>query len=285
MDRHSPLLQMFCLALVLGLGTVAPADSLQGVREQVRDKQPRPSAPKKEKHRHHHHDCDDDDGSDFWVSIVGPPVFWVTTSPWWVPASALGDDYSADGADFLSYPYQYDRGGWISLSGEPPPDFDGVGMWFSSEYGTDFSGLQRAGQRLRIDTGSRFGLDTEFNTWIEDIPAGHDTLFTGDANLVYRFAQSESWQWYSGLGMNWLSEDHFSEFGFNFTYGATFTPAKPFVFETTFDLGTLGDASLFHLHSTGGVVWKHLELFGGYDYLRIGNQDLHGPLIGARIWW
>lgn len=278
MCRPPNLADMLSLVLLCLLTQAAAADSLEGVRQETSEA--RPTVPSKS-HRHNH--CDDDE-SDFLSELLGPPLLFAFTSPWWLPASAIGDEYKYD-ADFLAYPYQFDREGYLSIGLDNPPDFDGAGLWFSSEYGTDFGGLHRAGQRLRIDTSTRFGLDAEFNSWFEDVSGGTDTLFTGDANLVYRFAQSEQVQWHSGLGLNWLGEDHQSEFGFNFTYGVTMTPAKPYVFETTFDIGTLGSASLFHVHSSAGLIWKQLEIFTGYDYLRIGHQDLHGPVFGCRLWF
>ena len=33
-----------------------------------------------------------------------------------------------------------------------------------------------------------------------------------------------------------------------------------------------------------GVQMQHVEVFAGYDWLRIGAA-LHGPMVGVRLWF
>jgi hypothetical protein len=34
-----------------------------------------------------------------------------------------------------------------------------------------------------------------------------------------------------------------------------------------------------------GLIHRHWELFGGYDFYRIGAVDLQGPMAGLRLWF
>ncbi len=56
-----------------------------------------------------------------------------------------------------------------------------------------------------------------------------------------------------------------TDLGFNFTYGADFFPAKPWVFSAVLDAGTHRQAGLFRFRSTAGVVYRSVELYSGYE--------------------
>ncbi|MCA8997703.1 MAG: hypothetical protein KDA80_11975, partial [Planctomycetaceae bacterium] len=154
---------------------------------------------------------------------------------------------------------------------------------FTAEYGNDFDGIEQIGGRYLIEGSHRFGVDTEFHSWLEELPQGTDSLWTGDFNVVHRFAQSEHVQFRTGLGANWLEDHGSADFGINFTYGVDVFPKKPWVWSNTIDLGTLGDAGRFHFRSTIGLQVRNVEFFTGYDYQRIGDAELPGLLTGIKL--
>jgi hypothetical protein len=91
----------------------------------------------------------------------------------------------------------------------------------SLEDGNDCNGLNRVGGRLDIDTAWRFGLQTNWNWFHEDLGGGRsDETVLGDINLTYRFAQAHWLDMYAGLGGRILSDRHATRGGFNFLYGA-----------------------------------------------------------------
>lgn len=222
--------------------------------------------------------CEDSDGSS---SLDGGVIFSVLASPWLVPHSMLDDK---DEVLLLAdYPYAQNWDGYF-VDQDPKPDW--AKPWsgrFLAESGTDFDGLQKQGGRLRLDTTSRFGLDTEWNFRRETLSTGHDSLWNGDVNLVYRFAQSRRAAFYTGLGVNWLADRGGGDAGFNFTYGADFYPADPWVISGSIDWGTLGHASTFHGRATVGLMLNRLEVFTGYDYLKIGDTSLPSFVAGVQL--
>ena len=268
--------------------TTVRAGELQSVRDEVRQKSDVPSntpPKKKKKKRSRRSDCDDDVGFRLVIGdLIGKTLFVAASSPWWVPHVAVDDEWS-DWASFPAAPYDDGHDGYLVIDTLAPIEADGFAARLWTEYGTDFDDLSRIGTRLLVDTGPRFGLDTEWNQWFERTSMGDDTLATGDANLVYRFAQHERIQFRSGLGFNWLKDSQEAEFGFNFTYGVDLFPIEPLVVSGTLDLGQIGDASFVHVRSTAGLVWKRAELFTGYDYQRIGSVDLHGLVAGLQFWF
>lgn len=155
-----------------------------------------------------------------------------------------------------------------------------------AEYTSDFNDLSRIGGHLLLSSTSRFGVDTGFDYLQEELPGGgHDYLTLGDFNLVYRFAQSEHLQFRAGVGFNWLSDEIDTDFGFNFTYGADFFPIRPWVVSATLDLGTLGNAGLFHFRTTAGVIIHGCEVYTGYEYHAIGSTRINGLVGGVRVWF
>ncbi|MCI0360690.1 MAG: hypothetical protein L0211_19610 [Planctomycetaceae bacterium] len=210
-------------------------------------------------------------------------------SPFWGPHMLMMDSFSRPGY-FAHYPYQYDVGYMLidpaeafGLDGpcQPRP----CALRVRGEVGTGFDDLDWIGGKLLIDTSSRWGIDSDVRYVREDLDASRDSLWLGDANVLFRFAQSEFLQFHTGLGMNYLSDTVGSEFGFNFTYGFDFQPVRPLVFSAELDLGTLGHASVVHVRTTAGVVYGPGEAFVGYDLYDIGSTQIQGLAAGVQIWY
>ena len=121
---------------------------------------------------------------------------------------------------------------------------------------------------------------------MEKLPGGQrDSLTTGDANLVFRFAQGPKALFRTGIGANWLADDVGSDFGFNFTYGFDLFPSKPWVISAELDWGRLGDAHLLHLRTTGGMMIHRGEAYIGVDYYDVGWVETTTLISGVRIWF
>ena len=225
----------------------------------------------------------DDESSSGATELSGSLIFGVLSAPWSIPRQALSD---VDGEGYFGdYPFSDDWDGFI-VDELPQPEW--TRQWagrFTSEYGDNFGGLSKVGGRLQLESTSRFGIDIEWDRRREELFAGHDTLWTGDANIVYRFAQNRYAAFYTGLGANWSADNQRSSAGFNFTYGADFFPARNWVISSTLDIGRLGHATLFHGRATVGVIFNRFEIFTGYDHYKLGGVELNGLVSGLRLWF
>jgi hypothetical protein len=296
-------------ARVLSIGLVIVALPLQlaadgnlaSMRREVRVPAPRPASPPsrdpapepEHSHSHHHHSSgyssdpfeDDDDGT--LLLLAGIAVITVASSPIWAPMSMTADDNSDDGY-FARYPYRHGQPGHMMFDDEDgfptsPRDWSSR---VSLEYGTDFDDISRTGGRFLLSTVSRFDMDVEWNAYREDLVGGGvDEVFTGDANLVFRFAQNKYMQWRTGLGIAWFDDGAGTDTGFNFTYGADFFPCRPLVVSGAIDWGTLGEEERFHGRITAGVLLERVEFFVGYDFLKVGSTEIEGPTIGMQVWF
>ncbi len=281
---------LFVMVLTLNCSSqLGRAGDLEEVLGDVQNGTAKPRSEKggSRKKERQHSDCESDDDNalgHFLVDLLGPPIFTALTLPWWGPHYAIGDSWDGT-ADFPQYPYESDHPGYLILVSPLTENFNSWGLRAAVDYGNDFSNMQRIGTQVLLEHSSRFGIDAEANHWIEDLGTTQRDAWSGDANLVFRFAQSEHVSMRSGIGVNWFEIDGRGDAGINFTYGADVFPVKPWVLKGVFDAGRVGDAGLFHARGTIGVQLHRLELFTGYDYLRIGDTSLHGMLTGIALWF
>lgn len=277
--------------------SLARSQQLEELRTGVRTSPPPVAQPassggnRDDDHEHCDDDWDDDCGcdGDLWLG-VGYLTAITVTSPFWGPPALVGDHYNEPGY-FSHFPHEYGPGYMLIAPGEAfglegtrrPWPWAARGR---AEYGTDLDGLEWISGQLLVENTWRFGFDGEFRQMSEElVPAGSDDLWLGDANIVFRFAQSEAVVMRSGLGVNWLTDDLGSDFGFNFTYGGDWFPVQPLVVSGEIDVGTLGSSHVYHLRTTIGANWRISEVYVGYDYADIGNTQIAGLVAGVRLWY
>jgi hypothetical protein len=222
-----------------------------------------------------------DDGTDELLSEVFGPFFLATVAAPFVVPQQLFETITLE-PSFPAHPYA-DVAGYLSPADRPGKAW---GLRVAVEDGNDFSGLNRLGVRAWLDTGSRWGVTTNWDHYVERLDCGCIDEFTlGDLMLTYRFVQSERVQMHAGVGGRGLFDRYRTRGGFNVLYSADVFPAKPLVLSAQAELGHLNDAFTTRLRGSVGVQLRHAELFVGYDWLRIGGVDLHGPMAGLRLWF
>lgn len=265
------------------------SDHLSSLGAAARESKPKKEKPPKHERRERHSGssctrcnaspCTCDSSSSFFGPLSGEVVLAALASPFTVPIALLNDGHDVE-ARFPDYPYADDLPG--SLVKTTPyqgntKDWVANVQFFAIPETSD---INRYGGRLVLDSAMRLGIDTETNYWNESSSAGSDHVWTGDANLIFRFAESEHVQMRAGLGVNWLSDRVGTNAGMNFTYGLDWFPRKPFTISTVFDFGSIGRGTLFHNRTTAGLMLGPVEAFAGYDYFQIGSTSFHGPVAG-----
>lgn len=249
-----------------------------------------------------------DDHDDPFAKVLFLGAWYTITSPFWGPVAALDDSYKTT-AYFDDYPYANDRDGILVFQrkrcdcgallsdSEVRPDHEPWCAWhggsskrfsgrFTAEWAEQPGDMSRIGGRLQLSTSSRFGLDTQMD-WLREPSSGplDDQLWLGDCNVVFRFAQSERAQFYSGIGFNWLDDPIDTNFGFNFTYGVDLFPARPWILSSSIDWGQLGHANQFRFRTTAGLMINRVEVFAGYEYLDIDRTQINTYVAGVGIWF
>jgi len=160
----------------------------------------------------------------------------------------------------------------------------GPTLQFFLERGFRRGGVDRLGFGLLLIGENDLGVQADWHEYSEELPGGGvDVLRTGDFNLIYRNVESEELQYRLGIGLKWLDDAVSTDFGAHFTVGIDLFPLRPWTISAELDVGTVGDAKLFHGRIVGGATYRHFEFFGGWDYRSFDSVALHGPLLGCRI--
>jgi hypothetical protein len=284
------------LTVLLCLGTAATAGELQTAREETRKKRTNSNGEKDRRAQAY-----DDEEPSFLGFLFEAfcdgvcTVFWEGSLGRTSVYSETYDHYGRlrysrfyvvplSDAYFARYPYA--------------DGFDGFMMdecwvatrsWSSRvafEYADNFDDLQRWSGKALTESSRGWGLDAQWSRYREDLGGGQrDWLDFGDVNALLRVYESERSQWRLGLGMNWLDDRAATNFGLNLTARADLYTRPPWVVSGEYDIGTIGSAVTHHGSLSLGLLVRRFELYGGYDYRRIGSASLHGPVFGVRIWF
>lgn len=291
-----------CLMATILFSSIGNAQTLSKVREEVRNSAPAtPSKPERESRKKRKDrkkkesasffvigsDADSDsdcDESDDDLSLSASLVTGLLKAPFVIPR-AMAQDEGMEAGYFPRYPYLHGSEGFLHEHIGTERGTDAFLLRVRAEYSDDFDSLSYWGGSVLLDTSSRLGFDSEFFGRREDLGSGTDSLWNGDANVVFRFAQSEGTQMRTGIGFNWLNDSFGTDFGFNFTYSGDWFPADPWILSAELDYGTLGSAELLHLRSTLGAQFHRFEAYSGYDYFEVGDGKIHGPVFGIRLWF
>ena len=282
----------FALTILSGSCVDLLADGLlsklrQEVREPPQNRVPEDTSDPRHEDHHGGWDEEENEAEHSFRDLCGELFLMGITSPFWGPPAYLQDDYELKG-HFFRHPYQAHQPGLMAI-GNLPALNNKLHSWsvrVDAEYADSFDDTARIGGHALLQSTSRWGVDGGFDYRYEDLPTGNqDQLWTGDFNIVYRFAQSETVQVRTGLGFNWLADQEKSNFGFNFTYGADWLPRQPWIISTEIDLGSLGQATLVHGRFTTGIKFRGLEVYSGYDYYDVGHVDLSNFISGIRLWY
>ncbi len=292
--RKGAVLAAFCFFLGLmspwsPTRLEAQENVLDTIREDVRTPSPGPrpaearSAERcRDQETYTRQDPESDAADDSWMGVLylGGAA---ATSPFWGPFALLGDDFGVQGY-FPRFPYDHTRG-YMMIDDFPSRPRQWAAR-LDAEYVENCRDPHAFGGHLLVSTSSRFGFAGSLARLEERLArGGRDQLWLGDANLVFRFAQSQRAEFRAGLGMNWLDDATQTDLGFNFTYGADFFPRKPWVVSSTLDWGTLGHAELFRFRATAGIVVHGVEVYAGYQYLDIDRIQTNGLVGAVRVWF
>lgn len=279
MCRHVFL--VFVVFLFSQPGLVSAQGRLQQVRDRVQAEEP-PSAPMRSA------EADTGDENTTFLNWLLSALF-----------AEIFTECNGDGHDklyFRKFPYQSTFPGYLMENPFHHPELkdtwcqDGLprgwSVRLSLENGNDFDGLNRLGGSFLADTSSRFGLFAQWNYFHERVAKGRsDDMIVGDCNVTFTVLQGQQFISRIGLGARTSIDNGRDDWGFNVHLGADLFPRRPWVLSLSLDGGTLGSAGVFHSRGTVGVIWTRWELFAGYDFLQIGDVNLQGPLLGARLWF
>ncbi len=154
---------------------------------------------------------------------------------------------------------------------------------FEIDYAGDESDVSRMGFGLLANATRGLGVDTGVRLFREKGSDFRDHLWLGDFNVTYELHASKHMRTRAGIGVNFLADGYGADAGLNLTAGADIF-LGPLTFTGEADLGTVGDADLFHGRISAAFRCSdQMESFVGYDYVDIGGVEFSGLLAGVRF--
>ena len=269
------------------------AGKLDSLRKEVRH--PRGSkagsdAPDRSSASHDGEDSDSFDAatSDLPVWSVAYILGYTAAAPFFVPYSALEDDWDTD-CYFPVHPYAGMPSAMLlglDFGAGPSPQVRTWRATVALEGGRDLDGLNLGAGHALVEFSNRFGLQGTWRVLEERRPGGvADRVSIGDLEVSFRFTQGPRVQFAAGAGGRILHDRDGTDGGFDFRYRIDVFPAKPWVLSCPIDLGRLGRAFVFEIRPTAGVAFGAIEVYAGYEYLGVGRVPVRGPVVGLRRWW
>lgn len=216
----------------------------------------------------------------FFMEIFGPILSYIFISPYSVPYTFWDDGFDTH-LCFHPYPYYSTEKGYLTES----DDLKGLAFDLSSAYKIYRGDVYGVGLNFKARTNFRFEVHADYNYLEEKLDNGtKDSLYLGNINVLYRFAQNERLLMHSGLGLNIL-HDKEDKFGFNYNYSLEAYPFKPMYLAIGVDLGLLGGASYVRFRTMVGVVYRSYEVNIGFESYNIGDTSLEGLIFGFKMYF
>ena len=212
--------------------------------------------------------------------VVETPVCEPVEGPLYPPAAP--SPAQSFGESFASYPYANSATGCLLSARAGKPWLGRVQF----ELGDGSEEVERTGVAFLLEGSFGFGVDFDWDSLTESLPeGGHDELHIGELNVMYRLIETDHALIRAGIGVQWMGDRFDTDSGVNFSLQADLFPRRPYVVSGELDFGTIGDAQTIHAAATAGVMLGRAELYGGYDYRRISDVEIKGPMIGLRLWY
>lgn len=289
------------------------AGDLDRARKEVRQGSSGSSERHHSQHSHgHDHSAAADPVAEPLEGLAAPVLAYLFFFPWLVPHALLEADRPADASfrtRFADYPYADGASGLLI---EPSPhavaaaagpgeveaeDADG-----SADPGADRSTGQSASAQLAAEAGLtgavhrnalrariqfpvRLELDADWARYHEVVASGLDLLWLGREHLSFRFAESSTVQFRSGLGPQHMIDAKGWVHGLDFTWGFEAFPLRPLVFAFEASLGGLGKAFTAGLIARLGVMLGPVEIAVGWNQRWLGSVPLGGAFASAQLWF
>lgn len=242
------------------------------------------SSSSEERHHRHEHRAyrangwhyDEDDYEDSEGDrALGRAAIQVMLFPWTVPAAVVRE-YNAHGYSIPLYPYA-DEPAYTVGREAAPREVKRVARW-----GLRLGATARSPQLVsgtfatQLDFSLPITLRLDYRLLTEADGGTRNYAGLGNAELLYRFAESGALRFFTGAGyVQWADVAGLGH-GFGLIYGFEAFPIRPITFGSRVSIGVLGESYGFQWRSHIGVMISRYEVQVAYDHVDVGGAQLGG---------
>jgi hypothetical protein len=233
-----------------------------------------------EKNETHYDNDDSASNGNFFADVFGELI--IQLFAYTVYGIAIESPFEASNrasyAFISKYPYDHSQQGQYTY--EWNKDTPIIRSTFSAKYISENSRIN--GTHLNIDTRflKRFGFEANYLQLWENNPIfGTDNLAIYTALVKYHRVRTEKFNLWWGLGTTYV-DGSVNNFGFSYGLGAELFFAKPLSVETVFNQTFINGENVNRFDGLLNYHLKNYKLTGGYEHLRIGNQNFSTLVLG-----
>ena len=131
----------------------------------------------------------------------------------------------------------------------------------------------------------RVSLETGYlQLWEYNPNFGTDNLALYTMLGKYYRVRSEKFDAFWGLGVSYV-DGAVDEFGFTYGIGAEWFFSRPLSVEINFNQTFINSQTVNKLNALLNYHYKQYKFIGGYEHLKIGNQDFSNATLGLSIFF
>ena len=233
-------------------------------------------------------------------------AFLGVTSPWWGPNRTLEKGQpvgTARATRFADYPYADGAKGNLLRPQRLVYGWDGItrnrtgdavtprlvqSTSFRLGVETGFGlhdGINRLGFHARLQLPLRLQFDTDWSRLRERDQEGVDVAWIGREHVSVRFAETNTIQFYTGLGVQHFCDATDCVHGIDTTWGFEAFPGKPVTLAFEGSIGNLDQTFAPGLRTKLGYLVGPIEASLGWHQRWVGGVPLGGPFIGLSAWF
>ncbi|GAA4804612.1 outer membrane beta-barrel protein [Litoribaculum gwangyangense] len=151
----------------------------------------------------------------------------------------------------------------------------------STRYISENSKLKGMHLNLEMHFLKRIAIEGDYlQLWENNPNFGYDNLAIYTSLAKYYRVRSEKFDAWWGLGASYI-DGSVNEFGFTYGLGAEWFIAKPISAEVSYNQTLINDESINKFNGLLNYHFKQFKIIGGYEHLRIGNQNFSTVTLGT----
>lgn len=233
-------------------------------------------------HGHYYYasEADEEEQDDEQSIAIARALAYVVMSPWLLPHLALSE-LNPHGYSVPVYPYADDVAYSVY---EHPLDIEARRAFLlRMRLGATARNLHLGSGTVaaQIDLALPFALHVDYRVLGEIDGDNYSVVGLGNAELLYRFADSRELRFHSGVGYLQWADVAGLQHGVALIYGFEAYPIKPISFGSRFSIGMLGHTYAFQWRSHLGVTISRYEVQLAYDHLDVGGVQLGGVQLSV----
>ncbi|KJD33810.1 hypothetical protein PK35_03400 [Tamlana nanhaiensis] len=146
-----------------------------------------------------------------------------------------------------------------------------------------FENPKLQGNHLNVDMRffNRLALEVNYlQLWENNTNFGHDALAIYTALGKYHRVRTKAFDGWWGLGASYVDGD-VNSFGFTYGLGAEIFLGKPISLESSFNQTLVNQSTVNKFNALINYYINQYKIHGGYEYLKIGNQNFSTVSLGA----